>query len=131
LTWHLQRAIKSKAIEKMPDKKARLAEFFRRLEAAPRASSFDEAYQQICGIMNAMEDELTRIPDAPENWKWDGRLYPPQMDRVVRIKNGVTTLRSRGHDIEISISGRIQITNTGKAQIVLIKPGANEMERDS
>jgi hypothetical protein len=115
----------------MLDKKARLAEFFRRLEAAPRASSFDEAYRQICDLMNAVEDELAQIPNVPANWKWDRRLYPPQMDSVVRIKKGTTTFRSRVPEIEIGSNGRIRIKETRSARTVLIKPGANELERES
>lgn len=57
-------------------KQERLAEFLRRLMAAPAASSFDEAYRQLCDILNAVEDELTSIPFDPANWQTDGRMYP-------------------------------------------------------
>ena len=60
----------------------RLAEFLRRLSAAPAASSFDEAYRQLGDILNAVEDEMTSIPFDPANWQNDGRMYPPQMDSL-------------------------------------------------
>jgi hypothetical protein len=46
-------------------KAQRFAEFLQRLSAAPAASNFDEAYRQLCDILNAVEDEMTTIPCDP------------------------------------------------------------------
>lgn len=40
-------------------KRERLNEFLRRLSAAPNAATFDQAFQQVVTIMDAVEDELT------------------------------------------------------------------------
>src|SRR4051812_30972198 len=58
----------------MPDgrdatKGERFAEFLRRLRFAPPASNDEEAYAQICDILNAVEDEMTSIPYDPDNWR--------------------------------------------------------------
>ena len=50
-----------------PAKAGRVAEFLRRLGAAPAASSFTEAFRQLGDILNAVEDELTSIPYDPAN----------------------------------------------------------------
>ena len=53
-------------------KAERVAEFFQRLGAAPLASNFDEAYRQVCDILNGVENEMTSIPFDPreldERW---------------------------------------------------------------
>ena len=64
-----------------PPKAERFAEFLRRLGAAPPAS-FDEAYRQVCDILNDVENDMTSIPFDPPNWMTDGRLYPPQVDNM-------------------------------------------------
>ena len=59
-------------------KRERIEVFLGRLDAAPVASDADEAYRQVCDILNAVEDELTSIPFDPTQWMTDGRMYPPQ-----------------------------------------------------
>ena len=65
-----------------PTKAERFREFLRRLEIAALASTFDEAYQQLSDVLNAVEDEMTSIPFGPANWQNDGRMYPPQLDNL-------------------------------------------------
>jgi hypothetical protein len=65
-----------------PSKAERLAEFLPRLGAAQPLSSFEEAYQQVCDLLNSVEDDMTSTPFNPPNWKEDGRLYPPQRDNM-------------------------------------------------
>ena len=48
-------------------KSERLAEFFRRLDLAPGATTFEEAYRLLCDTLNAVEDEMTTTPFTPEN----------------------------------------------------------------
>jgi hypothetical protein len=61
-------------------RRERLDEFFRRLVAAPSAGTADEAMEQLSNILDGVEDELTGIPNVPDNWREDGRIYPPQAD---------------------------------------------------
>lgn len=109
-----------------PSKAVRFEEFLRRLGAAPHASNFDEAYRQLCDILNAVEDEMTDIPFDPENWQNDGRMYPPQFDNVrpVPDRRDVRQLRSRGHRTLIADNGAIAIKDLS-GTIVLAKPGSD------
>src|SRR5437016_9735246 len=102
----------------------RFEEFLRRLAAAPTAASFDEAYRQLCDILNAVEDEMTSIPFDPANWQTDGRFYPPQMDnmKVVQGRPELKRFRRRKHSILIAENGAIAI-RTLSGQTILSKPG--------
>jgi len=107
-------------------KERRLAEFFRRLAVAPAATSFEEAYRLLCDTLNAVEDELTDIPFAPEHWETDGRLYPPQDDNARPFHGSVRMMRyrTRGHYILIAANGAIEIRNM-KARTMLSKAGSD------
>ena len=110
----------------MPTTGERLKEFFRRLLAAPAAASFDEAYQQLCDTPDAVEDELTHIPNNPATWMTDGRMYPPQADRI-RVVKGRPELRrlvSRGHTTFVSDGGAIKVVGDD-GTVHLDKPGAD------
>jgi hypothetical protein len=104
----------------------RLAEFLRRLGAAPAAAGFDEAFRQVGDILNAVEDEMTSIPFDPANWQTDGRLYPPQADsmRAVPGRGDVKRLRTRGHHILIGDNGAIEIRDLS-GRVHIAKPGAD------
>ena len=107
-------------------KAERFAEFLRRLDAAPAASDFDEAYGQLSDILNAVENEMTMIPFDPSNWRNDGRMYPPQMDslRTVPGQSDARRFRSRSHNTLIAINGAIEIRDrSGRA--IFSKPGAD------
>jgi hypothetical protein len=112
-----------------PSKRVRFQEFLLRLESAPPAGSFDEAYLQICTILNAVEDELTSIPNNPETWQTDGRMYPPQMDnmRDVPDRPAVKRFRSRAHNTYIGTNGAIEIRSVDASgeQVLFSKPGAD------
>jgi hypothetical protein len=104
----------------------RFAEILRRLDGAPAASSFDEAYRQLCDIVNAVEDEMTSVPYDPANWQTDGRLYPPQMDNMKDLPGHpeVKRFRTRRHYVLIGPNGAIEIQErTGRA--ILAKLGAD------
>jgi hypothetical protein len=107
-------------------KAERFAEFLRRLSAAPPASGFDEAFQQLADILNAVEDEMTSIPFDPANWQNDGRMYPPQMDslRSVQGRSDVRRFRSKAHNTLIGDNGAIEIRDLSSRPI-LTKPGAD------
>lgn len=112
-------------MEELISKNERLEEFFRRLGSAPPAKTFDEAYSQICNILNEVEDEMTSIPFRPDNWRADGRLYPPQLDniRAVPDRSNITRLRSIAHNIFIGENGSIEIQTVKPQVIVFSKRG--------
>ncbi len=104
----------------------RLAEFFRRLQAAARATTAEEALNQVRNIMNQVEDEFSGVirkdPPPPIDQP-DGRMYPPQNDFTTRKPDGSISARTRGHRIEIGRDGSITITNIKSGNIDLQKPG--------
>ena len=108
----------------MLTKAERLLEVIRRLEAASPASSADEAFELMASILNAVEDELTGIPYAPDNWRSDGRMYPPQDDakREVPEMPGWTRYRNRAHVTLIGPNGEIRIDEVS-GKCLLNKPG--------
>lgn len=104
----------------------RFEEFLRRLCNTPCASSFDEAYAQLCDILTAVEDEMTSIPCDPSKWQTDGRMYPPQMDSMKPVpgRPDMRRFRSKQHNTLIGDNGAIEI-KTLSGDLVLFKPGAD------
>lgn len=109
----------------VPAKKDRLAEFLRRLDSAARTTSFDEAYEQLCVLLNAVEDEMTGIPHNPDRWQTDGRMYPPQLDNLRAVPGLplVSRLRSLRHNTFIGANGSVEIRELPGDTILLSKPG--------
>ena len=90
----------------------RLAEFYRRLAAAPPLLSADAALQQLGLILEQVEDELSGIfkrPTPPGIEDRDGRMYPPLDDHLHRHDDGALTAFTRGHRIEIDPAGRVEV----------------------
>jgi hypothetical protein len=108
----------------IPPKRERLAEFYRRLLAAPPASTAAEAYRQICDTLNGVEDDLTGIPYDPDSWMTDGRMYPAQADSIRPAKDRPDLVRyaTRGHDIFVAPNGAFEIRDR-KGAVALAKPG--------
>lgn len=109
-----------------PSKQVRFAEILRRLELAPHASSFEEAFQLLSETIVSVEDDLTTIPNDPVQWQTDGRLYPPQIDnaRPVPNRDDITRFRSRGHNTLIAANGAIQIWSK-RGELIFQKNGAD------
>jgi hypothetical protein len=112
-------------VDEPPSKGERLAEFLRRLAQAPRARTFDEAYEQLCRILNEAEHEMTAIPFDPDSWRSDGRLYPPLLDnlRVVENRPLVRRLRSIRHNTFVGLNGSIEIQELPSREVIFSKPG--------
>jgi len=108
----------------VPSKAKRLQIFLQRLQAAPPATSAEEAFGLLANILNAVEDELSGIPNRPELWKTDGRMYPPQEDSRLKYpeRPSLRKYRSKGHYDFIGVNGAIRI-ETLDAEILLDKPG--------
>ena len=116
----------------MEPRRLRLEEFFRRLQALPPASNFEEARHQVETTLNQVEDELTEIPCNPETWATDGRMYPPHEDskRSVADHPQLFRFRSRHHSTYISSHGAIEIrlvtaSTENPEEVIFSKPGAD------
>jgi|SRR5580765_783538 len=108
----------------MLSKAKRLQVFIQRLQAAPSASSADEAFDLLAKTLNAVEDEFSGVPNRPELWKTDGRLYPPQEDSRLKCpeRPSLRKYRSKGHHDFIGLNGSIRI-ETLDAEVLLDKRG--------
>jgi hypothetical protein len=113
--------------EDIPPKEERLAEFFRRLERATSASSFEEGYAQLCTILNEVEDELTGLPNDPQRWRTLGRLFPPQRDRMSTIEGTeVKRFDSRRHVTFVGPNGAIEVRlSNNPGAVVFSKSGSD------
>ena len=109
------------------DKFARLTLFYERLKAAPAAGTRDQAYALLSDTLNAVEDEYSDMPNNPQNWQTDGRLYPPQTDRVFAVDNFPAVLRynSFKHDTYIASNGAIEIRVISTGAVDFTKAGSN------
>lgn len=109
----------------VPPRSVRLQELFARLERQRPFTSFKDAYEGLVTILETVEDELTGIPNDPENWRVDGRLYPPQEDHWYPAQPGVTRMRTREHNVFIASNGAIEIQEVKSKRIVFSKVGAD------
>ena len=105
-------------------KAKRLQMFLQRLEAAPPASSGDEALALLAETLNGVEDEFSGVPYRPELWESDRRLYPPQPDAARKFpeRPSLRKYRNKGHYNFIGLNGAIRI-ETLDAEMLLDKPG--------
>jgi len=105
-------------------KAKRLQLFLQRLEAAPRASSTDEALDLLGRTLNTVEDEHSGVEFNPTPWKDDGRMYPPQEDNRRRVPDrpSLRRYRSAKHNTFIGNNGAIQIQDLDH-NAMLDKPG--------
>lgn len=111
----------------IPPRSVRLLEFFVRLERYRPFESFEDAYQSLVSILDAMEDELTGIPNQPSNHEWDGRLYPPQKDNWHPVAGfpHVTRMRTKYHNVFIAKNGAMEIQIATSGTVMLSKAGAD------
>lgn len=99
----------------------RLVEVYRRLRERPHASSGTEALRQLCEVLEQVEDELSGLPrqnPSPGPARFDGRMYCPEEDFVVRNSDGSLIALTRGHRIEMHADGSLRIINklTGQTE---------------
>src|SRR5687767_5310006 len=105
----------------------RLAEFFKRLEAAPPAASAQEALELVSRLIEQVEDELCPVPrQHPAPVRATGRMYPPQEDRIKRLANGSIKADTRQHRIFCRATGAILIFYVPTRSLVLHKRGKHE-----
>lgn len=99
----------------------RLEEIYRRLARSPRTGSAVAAFQELCDTLEQVEDELSGVPkQTPPPWPSlpDGRMYCPSDDFIRRNPDGSWLAMARGHRIEITADGGIQIMSrlTGRVE---------------
>ncbi len=111
----------------IPPQSVRLQEFFVRLGRFPPFTSFEEAYGRLVSTLEIVEDELTGIPNNPQNWKADGRLYPPQRDNWFEIPGhpGLTRMRTKAHNVYIASNGAIEIRMVRTGTVIFSKAGSD------
>jgi hypothetical protein len=107
-------------------KAERLEIFMDRLARAAATASAEEAYALVATTLNEVENEFSSTPFDPDNWKTDGRLYPPQEDnkRLVMGHPDVTRYRTVAHNVFIGANGAIEI-QTVRGTVLFQKPGAD------
>ena len=104
----------------------RLAELFRRLDEAAAPASAEDAFTQLAEILTAVEDQysgVVRNPNPPLGW--DGRMYPPRDDHIVRNPDGSITAHTRGHLVQIAADGSLQITESDTHAVVYTRRDDN------
>ena len=108
-----------------PPRSERIAEFLRRLAAAPAANNAADAYRLLCDTLNEVEDQLTSIPFDLSNSDTDGRLYPPLADNIRAVPNYslVKRYRHRAHNTYIGENGSIEIRPVPDGPPLLSKAG--------
>lgn len=116
----------------IPSKEERLKEVFRRLSSLPPASTFEEAYRQLCETLDQVEDEMSGLPNEPESWMTLDRMFPPQSDRMSSVAEcDVKRFDNLRHITYISANGAIEIrSKRRKSQSVdtyFSKAGADGM----
>jgi hypothetical protein len=111
------------------DRSQRLALYFAELKQAPAAHDRASAHALLAKILNGIEDAHSGVPNDPENWMTDERLYPPQDDQEQPSPiAGAAVFLARGHSIWIGDNGAIRIENRRqphRGRIELDKPGAD------
>lgn len=111
-----------------PSKAERLAEFFRRLQMAAAVASFDEAHALIC--LDQVEDELSGLPNSPDQWMTSERLFPPQSDRMSSVSGcEVKRFDNLRHITYVAANGAIEIRalrrKAGSIETVFSKAGSD------
>lgn len=109
------------------DKHARLLLFYERLRVARPAGTHDEAYKLLCETLNAVEDEHSGVTYNPDNFRTDGRLYPPQADSARRDEDfpDVVRYRSFMHNTFIGSNGAILVKEIKTDEVQFSKFGAD------
>lgn len=110
----------------MIPKAERLARFIKALDHAPAVSTAEDALRLVEVLLNRIEDELSGVPNNPESWLSDDRMYPPRPDsaRDVAERPDLTRYRSARHNTWIGANGAIRICRT-TGECLLDKPGAD------
>jgi hypothetical protein len=84
----------------------RLAVFYERLRTAPPAATAEEALTLICRVLEEVENEFSPMPkQSPPPRTFDGRMYLPQSDNIVKASDNSMWIKTRHHRVRIDPSG--------------------------
>jgi len=66
----------------------------------------------------SVEDQHSGAPDNPQNWRVDGRMYPPQADQARPLAGEIdtTVYRSARHRTLIAANGALRIIDSISGQ---------------
>lgn len=113
----------AEAVEGTLTKAERLSMVYERVTTAPRATTAQEAMQQMHSTLDAVEDAYSGVPKNPNpGLTPDGRMYPVQADRLVTAEDGTITATSRGHVTTYGPNGSITVTDRATGAVVYHKP---------
>jgi hypothetical protein len=105
-------------------KAERIAIFIQRLRECAPVGSHAAALQLICETMNQVEDEFSGARYQPENWRIDGRMYPPDATFAHRVEGSSTVeYRATAHSTFIGANGAFVILRRSTGQVLLAMPG--------
>lgn len=106
-------------------KRDRLVLIYERLSVAEHAGSDEEAFDLLSRIIDSIEDEFTTIPNVPEDYQFDGRIYPPQRDnrRIAPGHAKVTRYRTVAHNVFVGSNGALEIQVAKSGTVEFEKPG--------
>jgi hypothetical protein len=107
------------------DKRARVGELVRRLEAARPAASAAEALQLVTTVLDAIEDHYSGVPNDPSSPRADERIWPPieKYRFALPDRPDLEGYRQRGHETILGSSGAILIRARKGGGAVLDKAG--------
>ena len=106
-------------------KDERLAEYFRRLAAAPAEPTATGAKILLARLLIEVEDTMTEIPNDPSQWATDGRMYPILEDNWEELQGAGWLGRSRGHRTLVGVNGSIEIRRKSDDKLEFAKAGAD------
>ena len=111
------------------DRSQRFALFLAALKEAPAAHDRASARLLLEVTLNRIEEAYSGLPFDPENWKNDGRMYPPQSDQEqVSPIPGTSLFFSLKHRIWIGDNGAVRIERRlppNPGSVELDKPGSD------
>jgi RHS repeat-associated protein len=102
----------------------RLSVLYQRLGDLPAPTTADEALNQLNSTLVSVEDEFSGVAANPNpGLKFDGRMYPPREDFIVKEEDGGLTATTKGNIIQISPKGSMKILSRSTGDVVYSRVG--------
>jgi hypothetical protein len=108
-------------------KRDRLAEFFRRLTAAPRAADMHGAIQLPNSVLDGVEDEMTSIANDPTDPRYADRMKGVDLGRLRDVPGRPDLKRHRhtAHFTLLRTNGALEIRTVTDGVVLFAKAGAD------
>lgn len=92
-------------------------------ERGPSRRSAEAAMAQMNEALEIVEDTHSGIPKDPNpSLDTGGRMYPAQVDRIVKRADGAIKAVSRGHVAQYGANGSMRVTERVTGKVVFQKP---------